>query len=195
MFIAWRRSKCECRQRPPLTTNHQELLLCLLLLCCWAVWYLLFNCLFNICDFNNFFISHSIRCFALLPFLFLFLFCTFCKHSSSILIEFSISSAVSSAAHIHLQFVFVYIYRSCIIGPELTIKVCSIGTVINRIAYAADYCQLEGTSGRQTQPMPIRWMAWESVLLVSLPWNLCKRKKKQKYQKIILMLIVLIPTF
>ncbi|XP_011176649.1 discoidin domain-containing receptor 2 isoform X2 [Zeugodacus cucurbitae] len=55
--------------------------------------------------------------------------------------------------------------RSCIIGPELTIKVCSIGTVINRIAYATDYCQLEGTSGRQTQPMPIRWMAWESVLL------------------------------
>ncbi|XP_067620630.1 discoidin domain-containing receptor 2-like [Eurosta solidaginis] len=55
--------------------------------------------------------------------------------------------------------------RSCIIGPELTIKVCSIGTVINRIAYAADYCQLEGTTGRQTQPMPVRWMAWESVLL------------------------------
>lgn len=57
--------------------------------------------------------------------------------------------------------------RSCIIGPELSVKVCSIGTVINRSAYASDYCQLEGTTGRQTQPMPIRWMAWESVLLVS----------------------------
>ncbi|XP_030377793.1 discoidin domain-containing receptor 2 [Scaptodrosophila lebanonensis] len=55
--------------------------------------------------------------------------------------------------------------RSCIIGPELSVKVCSIGTVINRSAYVSDYCQLEGTSGRQTQPMPIRWMAWESVLL------------------------------
>ncbi|XP_064554114.1 discoidin domain-containing receptor 2 isoform X2 [Drosophila montana] len=55
--------------------------------------------------------------------------------------------------------------RSCIIGPELSVKVCSIGTVINRSAYASDYCQLEGTTGRQTQPMPIRWMAWESVLL------------------------------
>ncbi|XP_023031811.1 discoidin domain-containing receptor 2 [Drosophila willistoni] len=54
--------------------------------------------------------------------------------------------------------------RSCIIGPELSVKVCSIGTVINRSAYASDYCQLEGTTGRQTQPMPIRWMAWESVL-------------------------------
>ncbi|BFF93401.1 discoidin domain-containing receptor 2 [Drosophila madeirensis] len=55
--------------------------------------------------------------------------------------------------------------RSCIIGPELSVKVCSIGTVINRSAYMSDYCQLEGTTGRQTQPMPIRWMSWESVLL------------------------------
>ncbi|XP_044316188.1 discoidin domain-containing receptor 2 [Drosophila rhopaloa] len=55
--------------------------------------------------------------------------------------------------------------RSCIIGPELSVKVCSIGSVINRTAYASDYCQLENSSGRQTQPMPIRWMSWESVFL------------------------------
>ncbi|XP_037824726.1 discoidin domain-containing receptor 2-like [Lucilia sericata] len=54
---------------------------------------------------------------------------------------------------------------SCIIGPEYSVKVCTIGTVINRSAYTSDYCQLEGSAGRQTQPMPIRWMAWESVLL------------------------------
>ncbi|KNC30974.1 hypothetical protein FF38_12028 [Lucilia cuprina] len=54
---------------------------------------------------------------------------------------------------------------SCIIGPEFSVKVCTIGTVINRSAYTSDYCQLEGSAGRQTQPMPIRWMAWESVLL------------------------------
>lgn len=68
-----------------------------------------------------------------------------------------------------------YTYRSCIIGPELSVKVCSIGTVINRSAYASDYCQLEGTTGRQTQPMPIRWMAWESVLLV------CTQSKHTTY--------------
>lgn len=56
--------------------------------------------------------------------------------------------------------------RSCIIGPQLEVKVCTLGTVINRTAYPSDYCQLEGT-GRQSQPMPIRWMSWESVLLVS----------------------------
>lgn len=57
-------------------------------------------------------------------------------------------------------------WRSCIIGANLEVKVCTLGTVINRTAYPADYCQLEGT-GRQSQPMPIRWMSWESVLLVS----------------------------
>ncbi|XP_037031217.1 discoidin domain-containing receptor 2 isoform X2 [Bradysia coprophila] len=54
--------------------------------------------------------------------------------------------------------------RSCIIGRQLEVKVCSLGTVINRTAYQSDYCHLEG-AGRQSQPMPIRWMAWESVLL------------------------------
>lgn len=52
------------------------------------------------------------------------------------------------------------------VGPQLEIKICTLGTVINRIAYPADYCHLEG-AGRQSQPMPIRWMAWESVLMVS----------------------------
>ncbi|XP_055636349.1 discoidin domain-containing receptor 2 isoform X1 [Toxorhynchites rutilus septentrionalis] len=54
--------------------------------------------------------------------------------------------------------------RSCLVGPQLEIKICTLGTVINRIAYPADYCHLEG-AGRQSQPMPIRWMAWESVLM------------------------------
>lgn len=54
--------------------------------------------------------------------------------------------------------------RSCIIGPLLEIKICSFGSVINRTAYPADYCYLG--SGRQSQPLPIRWMAWESVVLV-----------------------------
>lgn len=56
--------------------------------------------------------------------------------------------------------------RSCIVGPNLEVRVCTLGTVINRSAYPSDYCQLEGT-GRQSQPMPIRWMSWESILLVS----------------------------
>jgi hypothetical protein len=61
---------------------------------------------------------------------------------------------------------FFFVVRNCIIGPKLDVKICALGTVINRLAYPADYCHLEGT-GRQSQPMPIRWMAWESILMVS----------------------------
>lgn len=57
-------------------------------------------------------------------------------------------------------------HRNCIIGPQLDVKICALGTVINRLSYPADYCHLEG-AGRQSQPMPIRWMSWESVLMVS----------------------------
>lgn len=67
---------------------------------------------------------------------------------------------------INVLFLF-FIYRNCIIGPQLDVKICALGTVINRLSYPADYCHLEG-AGRQSQPMPIRWMAWESVLLVSV---------------------------
>lgn len=72
----------------------------------------------------------------------------------------------SNLIFIQMRFLF-YFYRSCIIGAQLEVKVCTLGTVINRTAYPADYCQLEGT-GRHSQPMPIRWMSWESVLLVSV---------------------------
>lgn len=74
-------------------------------------------------------------------------------------------------------FIYFHCHRSCIIGPQLEVKVCTLGTVINRTAYPSDYCQLEGT-GRQSQPMPIRWMSWESVLLVShsLWFWFCQRK-------------------
>lgn len=60
--------------------------------------------------------------------------------------------------------------RSCIIGPHLEVKICTVGAVINRLQYPGDYCHLEGAAGRQSQPMPIRWMSWESVLLVN--WSI-----------------------
>lgn len=68
---------------------------------------------------------------------------------------------LSTLFYLHMSFC-----RSCIIGPQLDVKICALGTVINRLAYPADYCHLEG-AGRQSQPMPIRWMAWESILMVS----------------------------
>lgn len=75
-------------------------------------------------------------------------------------------SLISKQNRFFFAFISFFSHRSCIIGAQLEVKVCTLGTVINRTAYPSDYCQLEGT-GRNSQPMPIRWMAWESVLLVS----------------------------
>lgn len=41
-----------------------------------------------------------------------------------------------------------------------TIKVSDLGS--GRSAYAADYFRVDGRP-----PLPIRWMAWESMLMVS----------------------------
>lgn len=42
-----------------------------------------------------------------------------------------------------------------------TVKISDLGT--GRSAYAADYFRVEGRP-----PLPIRWMAWESMLMVSV---------------------------
>lgn len=46
--------------------------------------------------------------------------------------------------------------RNCIIGKAYQIKVCDFGTY-NEL-YVSDYYKVDGNS-----PLPIRWMAWESV--------------------------------
>lgn len=55
--------------------------------------------------------------------------------------------------------------RTCIVGAQLDVKICCFGSVINQTAYPADYCYID--EEHHSLPMPIRWMAWESILLVS----------------------------
>lgn len=50
--------------------------------------------------------------------------------------------------------------RNCLVGPRLQIKICDYG--MSRSIYKGDYYRTE--SGCL---LPIRWMSWESVLLVS----------------------------
>jgi hypothetical protein len=52
-------------------------------------------------------------------------------------------------------------YRNCLVGRGYTIKVSDFG--MSRSLYSADYYNMEGKA-----VLPIRWMAWESVLLVCL---------------------------
>ena len=50
--------------------------------------------------------------------------------------------------------------RNCLVGAGFTIKVSDFG--MSRSLYSSDYYRLEGAA-----VLPIRWMAWESVLMVS----------------------------
>lgn len=50
--------------------------------------------------------------------------------------------------------------RNCLVSRGYTVKVCDLGS--GRNAYAADYFRVEGRP-----PLPIRWMAWEAMLMVS----------------------------
>lgn len=50
--------------------------------------------------------------------------------------------------------------RNCLVGPGYSIKIADFG--MSRSLYAADYYKIEGRA-----MLPIRWMAWESILLVS----------------------------
>ncbi|XP_031771766.1 discoidin domain-containing receptor 2-like isoform X2 [Apis florea] len=48
--------------------------------------------------------------------------------------------------------------RNCLVSRGYTVKVCDLGS--GRNAYAADYFRVEGRP-----PLPIRWMAWEAMLM------------------------------
>ena len=49
--------------------------------------------------------------------------------------------------------------RNCLVGTNFTIKISDFG--MSRSLYSGDYYKVEGRA-----VLPIRWMAWESVLLV-----------------------------
>ena len=50
--------------------------------------------------------------------------------------------------------------RNCLVGEDLRVKISDFG--MSRHLFASDYYRVEGKA-----LLPIRWMAWESILLVS----------------------------
>ncbi|KAK1116678.1 hypothetical protein K0M31_018173 [Melipona bicolor] len=52
----------------------------------------------------------------------------------------------------------VFDYRNCLVGKAYHIKISDFGT--DNELYASDYYKVDGTV-----PLPIRWMAWESIFL------------------------------
>lgn len=50
--------------------------------------------------------------------------------------------------------------RNCLVGENFTIKIADFG--MSRNLYAGDYYRVQGRA-----VLPIRWMAWECILMVS----------------------------
>lgn len=50
--------------------------------------------------------------------------------------------------------------RNCLVGKNHTIKIADFG--MSRNLYRGDYYRIQGRA-----VLPIRWMSWESILLVS----------------------------
>lgn len=49
--------------------------------------------------------------------------------------------------------------RNCLVGKNFTIKIADFG--MSRNLYSGDYYRIQGRA-----VLPIRWMSWESILLV-----------------------------
>lgn len=58
-------------------------------------------------------------------------------------------------------FVIFVCYRNCLVGKGYQIKISDFGT--DNEAYSSDYYKVNGSMA-----LPVRWMACESVFLVSL---------------------------
>ena len=50
--------------------------------------------------------------------------------------------------------------RNCLVGSQYTIKIADFG--MSRDLYSNDYYRIKGKA-----VLPIRWMAWETIILVS----------------------------
>lgn len=53
--------------------------------------------------------------------------------------------------------------RNCLVGKHYTIKIADFG--MSRNLYSGDYYRIQGRA-----VLPIRWMSWESILLVHGAW-------------------------
>lgn len=58
-------------------------------------------------------------------------------------------------------------FRNCVVGKGLVVKISHFATDTD--LYSSDYYRLDGK-----MPLPIRWMAWESLFMVS-----CEYEEKQ----------------
>lgn len=69
-----------------------------------------------------------------------------------------------------------FYFRNCLVGKRQEIKISDLGSY--RQIYSSDYCQIAGSL------LPLRWMAWESVISVSVHQYSETLNKYNSYLKI-----------
>ena len=90
------------------------------------------------------------------------LMCPVCPHSDLRFMATQIASGMkylSSLNFVHRDLAT----RNCLVGKHYTIKIADFG--MSRNLYSGDYYRIQGRA-----VLPIRWMSWESILLVHGTW-------------------------